>query len=194
MRSVYLFMSLSVDGYFEGLNHDLSWHHIDDEVNRFAIEQLEKTDVFLWGRRVYQLMEDYWPKAADDPATSKDNRKIADLMNNTEKIVFSRTLKAVKETENWRNVSLVRELDPAAIRRLKEQPGKEIGVGGSELALAFMREGLIDELRFMVTPVVVGQGTPIFQGMLGRTDLELTETRRFGSGNVLLRYRPLKKG
>lgn len=73
-RNLYLFMSLSIDGYFEGPNHDISWHSVDDEFNRFAIEQLKETDLFLWGRRVYQLMEAYWPKAADDPATSKDNR------------------------------------------------------------------------------------------------------------------------
>lgn len=193
MRTTYLFMSLSVDGYFEGPNHDISWHNVDDEFNKFALEQLAKTDLFLWGRRTYQLMEEYWPKAADDLATSKANRRIADLMNNTEKIVFSRTLKAVKEKKNWRNVSLVRTLDPAKIRRLKEQAGKEIGVGGSSLALAFSRVGLIDEFRFMMNPVIIGQGTPILHGMLESMELELTETRRFGSGNVLLRYRPSNK-
>lgn len=74
MRSIYLFLSLSVDGCFEGPNHDISWHNVDDESNSFAIEQLEKTDLFLWGRRIYELMEGYWPKAADDPAASKGNR------------------------------------------------------------------------------------------------------------------------
>lgn len=193
-RSLYLFMSLSLEGYFEGPNHDISWHRIDDEVNRFAIEQLKETDLFLWGRRVYELMEGYWPKAVDDPATSKDDLTVAGFMNNTEKIVYSRTLDKVSETKNWRNVKLVREFDPAEIRRLKEAPGRDIGVGGSELATSFAEAGLIDEFRFMVTPVAIGAGTPIFKGLKRKLDLELLSTRKFESGNLLLCYRPVKDG
>jgi len=190
MRNIYLFLSLSLDGYFEGPGHDISWHNIDDEINRFALEQLRATDLMLFGRRVYQLMEEAWPRIARDPTASKDNLEIARLMNGTPKIVFSRTLPNVVETEEWRNVRLVRSLDPDEIRRLKEERGKDITVGGSDLALSFLKEGLIDELRFMVTPTVIGAGTRIFQGMHGRLKLELIDTRRFDSGNVLLRYRP----
>lgn len=92
----------------------------------------------------------------------------------------------MKETKNWRKVSLVRKFNPGEIRRLKERRGKEISVGGPNLALAFAGAGLIDELRFMVNPVIVGRGTPIFRGMRDRTKPELAITRRFGSGNVLL--------
>ena len=67
MRKVFLFMTLSIDGYFEGPNHDLSWHNVDDEFNKFAIEQLKEADLILFGRRTYQLMEAFWPKAAKDP-------------------------------------------------------------------------------------------------------------------------------
>lgn len=188
MRKIYLFMSLSLDGYFEGPNHNLSWHNVDDEFNKFAIQQLEETDLFLWGRRIYELMGAYWPKAADDPATSKDDREVANFMNNTEKIIFSRTLDKVSETRNWRNVKLVRKFDPAEVRRLKQQPGKDIGVGGPNLALSFIEAGLIDELRFMVTPVAIGRGTPIFGGLQGRLNLQLTKARRFSSGSMLLNY------
>ncbi len=184
-------MTLSLDGYFEGPNHDISWHNVDQEVNEFAIEQLREADLLLFGRRTYQLMEAYWPKAAKDPATSKDNLQIANLINDTNKIVFSRTLDRVEETENWKNVKLDHEFDPARIRRLKEQPGKGIWVGGSNLAVSFIRAGLIDEFRFMINPVVIGEGTPIFQGMNGRISLELTKTRRFDSGNILLYYKPV---
>ena len=189
-RRVYLFISLSLDGYFEGPNHDISWHNVDDQVKRFAIEQLRGTDLFLWGRRVYQLMESYWPKAADDAATSPDNREIARLMNNTEKIVFSRTLDRVSETGNWRNVKLQREFDPAEIRRLKSRPGKDISVGGPNLARSFMKAGLIDELRLMIVPVALGRGSTAFQGMEGKLNFKLTKTRIFNSGNLVLYYRP----
>ncbi len=107
MRKVHLFMMLSLDGFFEGPNHDLSWHNLDDELNKFAIEQLKETGLVLWGRRIYEVMESYWPGAEVDPNTSRDNLEIARLINNVPKIVFSRTLKSVRETDNWRNVKLV---------------------------------------------------------------------------------------
>jgi len=187
-------VTLSLDGYFEGLNHDLSWHNVDHEFNKFAIEQLRETGLILFGRRTYQLMEGFWPKAAVDPETSPDNQEIARLINNAEKIVFSRTLDSVRETENWRNVKLRRKVDPVEIRRLKEMPGRDIWVGTSDLAVSFIKEGLIDEFRFMINPVVVGGGRRIFEGLNRKLDLELTESRNFASGNVLLYYRLRRKG
>jgi dihydrofolate reductase len=152
MRSIHLFVMVSLDRYFEGPNHDLSWHNVDDEFNNYAIEQLKETGLILFGRRTYQLMESFWPKAAVDPETSPDDREIARLINNTEKIVFSRTLEGVRETENWKNVKLRRKVDPVEIRRLKEMPGKDIWVGTSDLAVSFIKEDLIDEFRFMIKP------------------------------------------
>ena len=194
MRKIHLFVTLSLDGYFEGPNHDLSWHNVDDEFNKYAIEQLRDTGLILFGRRTYQLMEGFWPKAAVDPGTSLDNREIARLINNTEKIVFSRTLDSVQETENWKNVKLRRKVDPVEIRRLKEMPGKDIWVGTSDLAVSFIKEDLIDEFRFMINPVVVRGGRRIFEGLNRKLDLVLTESRKFDSGNVLLYYRPRRKG
>ena len=190
MRKVYLFMTLSIDGYFEGANHDISWHNVDDEFNKFAIEQLRETDLLLFGRRTYQLMEAFWPKAAMDTTMSKENLEIARLINNTDKVVFSRTLEKVEEKENWKNVKLMSEFDPEEIRRLKEQPGRSIWVGGSDLAVSFIKAGLIDEFRFMVNPIVLGDGTPIFKGLGTKLSLKLIKTRTFKSGNVLLYYSP----
>lgn len=190
VRTIYLFMSLSIDGYFEGPNHDLSWHNVDDEFNTFAVELLWDTDLFLWGRRIYQLMESFWPDAADDESMSKDDVEIARSMNHTPKIVYSRTLERVDEKKNWMNVKLVRELDPQEVRRLKGQAGKKIGVGGSGLALSLAREGLINEYMFMVTPVMLGSGTPILKGLDAKVKLEVISSRPFRSGNVLLTYKP----
>jgi dihydrofolate reductase len=192
MRKVFLFMTLSLDGYFEGPHHDLSWHNVDDEFNRFAIEQLKEADIIMYGRRTYQLMEASWPKAAKDPSMSKENLEIAELINNANKMVFSRTLEKVEEKENWKNISLVHKFDPEEIKRLKGQPGKGIGVSGSDLALSFIKAGLIDEFRFMITPVVIGQGTPIFKGLGSKLELEHEKTRTFESGNTLLIYKPAK--
>lgn len=186
-------MMISLDGYFEGPDHDLSWHNVDDEFNKFAIEQMRETDLILFGRRTYQLMESFWPEAAKDSTISKENIEIADRMNNTNKIVFSRTLDKVEEKENWKNIKLVKELDPDEIRHLKKQPGKNMWVGGSDLALSFIKAGLIDEFRLMVNPVVIREGTPIFKGMDSKLKLELIKTREFRSGNILLCYKPSVK-
>jgi dihydrofolate reductase len=193
MRSIHLFVMLSLDGYFEGPDHDLSWHNVDDEFNKFAIEQLRETGLILFGRKTHQLMEGYWPKAAVDAEASPDDREIARLINDAEKIVFSRTLDSVRETENWKNVKLRRKVDSVEIRRLKAMPGRDIWVGTSDLAVSFIKEDLIDEFRFMINPVVVGGGTPIFQGLDHRLDLEPTRIRKFKSGNVLMFYRPRLK-
>jgi len=181
-------MSLSLDGYFEGLKHDLSWHNIDDEFNRWAIQELKNSDLHLYGRRTYQLMEAAWPKIAQDPRTSKDDLIIANLINNTNKVVYSTKLRSVEETEHWKNVKLLRRFDPAQVRKWKKQAGKEISVVGSSLALSFLKSGLIDRFSFMVNPVILGRGTPIFKGITSQMNVKLVRSQRFASGNVLLEY------
>lgn len=185
-----MFMMLSLDGFFEGPGHDLSWHNVDDEFNMFALDMLRGADLFIYGRRMYQVMEEAWPRMAKDPTLSKENREIAYLINNTPKIVVSRTLNGVKENEYWKNVRLMHELDIEEIRRIKSQQGKDIMVGGSELATTLAREGLIDEFMFMMNPVVIGNGTRILSGLGLKLNLGLIGSKQFKSGNVLLKYAP----
>ena len=184
-------MMVSLDGYFEGQNHDLSWHVVDQEFNMFAVEQLNQIGTLLFGRVTYQLFEDYWPKAGKDPTTSKENLEIARMINDVEKIVFSRTLANVKETDDWKNVRPIREVQPEEIKRLKQLSGKDIAIFGSnDLATCFLRMGLIDELRIMVNPVVLGNGNPLFRGMTDHVKLNPLRTKTFRSGNILHYYRP----
>ena len=183
-----MFMTTSIDGYFEGPNHDISWHNVDEEFNEFAIEQLRQTDIILFGRRTYQLFENYWPKAAQDTALSKNNLEIANLINNMDKIVFSTILNKVEEKENWKNVKLVHTVNPEEIKSWKHQPGKEMSVGGNNLCTTLALRGLVDELRIMVNPIILGEGTQLFQGVKERLNLRLMKTRTFNSGNVLLYY------
>ena len=193
MRRLLMLMSISLDGFFEGRNHDISWHNVDEEFNKFALDQLRETDTILFGRRTYQLFEDSWPKAADNPTTSKDNLEIAHLINNMNKIVFSKTLQRVEEKKNWKNVKLIREVNPEEINRWKQQRGKDLAVGGNNLAVSLAQNGLVDEFQIMVNPVVLGNGTPLFEGIEERLNLRLLRTRMFKSGNVLLSYEPLKQ-
>ena len=192
MRKIILFMMLSVDGYFEGPKHDISWHNVGKEVNKFAIQLLKEVDLIIFGKRMYQTMESFWPQAQDDPTMSKENVTVARLMNNMNKIVISRTLNRIRNHKNWKNVKIVHKFDAKAIMRLKKQPGKAICVSGSNLALSFIRAGLIDEFRFMISPVVIGSGTPLFKGLGGQLKLELIKTRKFRSGKVMQYYRPKK--
>ncbi len=183
MRNVLFFMLVSLDGYFEGPNGDISWHQVDDEFNDFSIEQLNSVDTLLFGRVTYQGMASYWPT----PAATTDDPIVADKMNTIPKIVFSRTL----EKAEWNNTRLIRDNVGEAVTKLKQQPGKDLIIfGSSNLAASFAEMGLIDEYRIMVSPVVIGEGTPLFKGIHQPLKLKLLKTRTFSNGNVLHYYRP----
>jgi dihydrofolate reductase len=183
--------TVSLNGFFEGSSHDISWHNVDEEFNKFAIEQLREIDTILFGRRTYQLFEDAWPKAATDPTTSADNLEIANLINNMNKIVFSKTLPKVEEKENWKNVKLLRELNPEEIRRWKQQSGKNMSAGGNNLCVSLAEAGLIDEFRIIINPPALGKGSPLFEGITTRLGFKLLAARTFKSGNILLSYKPV---
>lgn len=182
-------MMTSLDGYMEGENHDLSWHHVDDEFNEFAAKQMKEADTILFGRKTYELMESYWPSKEgleDDPV-------IANMMNNTRKVVFSHTLEKVTETDIWKNVTLVKDHVGVEVARLKEQAGGTMAVlGSNNLCLTLLEFGLLDELRIMINPVVIGKGTPLFAKIHDKQSFDLTHTRTFKNGNILLTYQTIK--
>jgi dihydrofolate reductase len=183
MRKVILFILTSLDGYFEGPNADISWHNVDDEFNEFAIEQLDTTDLLLFGRVTYELMAGYWLS----PDAMKNDPIVAERMNSLAKIVFSKSISSV----TWQNTLPGRKDFAAEISNLKQQPGKDIFIfGSSDLAVSLLQQGLIDEFRVMVNPVVLGKGKALFEGIERKLDLKLIKTRLFKSGNVLLYYTP----
>jgi dihydrofolate reductase len=183
MRKVIFFMLTSLDGFFEGPDRDISWHHVDEQFNEFAIEQLNNMDTLLFGRVTYEMMASYWPTSAaktDDPV-------VAAKMNDLPKIVFSKSLSSV----DWQNTRLIKNDFVEEMLKLKQQPGKDLIIfGSSDLAVSFMEYGLIDEYRVMVNPVVLGAGKTLFKGINKRHDLKLLKTKLFDSGNVLLYYEP----
>jgi dihydrofolate reductase len=186
MRKVFLFMMVSLDGYYEGPNQDISWHHVDEEFNDYAIQQLDDVDMLLFGRVTYQMMASWWPT----PSAIENDPIVAGKMNSLPKIVFSRTLDKVE----WNNSRLVKDNIAEQVTKLKQQPGKDLAIfGSSDLAVSLMQEGLIDEFRIMVNPVVLGNGKPLFKGLNHKVELRLTRTRSFRSGNVLLYYEPGRK-
>lgn len=183
MRKIILMMSVSLDGFFEGPDHELDWQIVDDELHTHFNEELSAMSVFLDGRVTYEVMAGYWPTADEDPLSTRPMKEFAKIWREMPKIVFSRTL----EDAGW-NTTIEREVDVEKVKALKAQPGGDMAIGGAHLAATFMREGLIDEYRLYVHPVVIGEGSPLFPPIETRLALKLLETRTFGCGVVLLRY------
>jgi dihydrofolate reductase len=183
MRRVILFNLMSLDGYFEGPSRDINWHSVDDEFNVFAIEQLNEAEALIFGRVTYEMMASFWPSEfalETDPI-------VAGKMNSLPKYVFSHTLASA----DWNNTTLIKGDAADELMKLKEQPGKDLFVFGSAvLASTFLQRGLIDELRVLVNPLLLGNGSPLFPRINGPVKLRLLRTRTFGNGNVLLTYAP----
>jgi dihydrofolate reductase len=185
MRKVFLFMMVTLDGFFEGPDHDISWHNVDEEFNEFAIDQLNEVDALLFGRVTYEGMASYWPTSI----AVESDPEVAGKMNAIPKIVFSKTLDKVE----WNNSRLVKENIAAEVSQLKQQPGRDLAIFGSaNLAMSLLQMDLIDELRLMVNPVVLGNGKPLFVSIHEKLNLKLIKTRVFRSGNILLCYQPDK--
>jgi len=181
-RIVYS-MSVSLDGFVETPSRSLDWVIVDEELHAFFNDEAREVSAFLYGRRMYELMVDYWPTAETDPSATPTMREFARIWRETPKIVFSRTLERVE----W-NSRLVRNGVAEEVARLKAQPGFEMNVGGPTTAATLLRAGLIDEVRLFVNPVILGAGTPYLPALEDRIGLKLLETRTFGSGVVYLRY------
>jgi dihydrofolate reductase len=182
--NIVLMMSVSADGFIEGPDRDIGWHRVDDELHRDLNEVLAEMGAFLSGRVTYELMAGFWPTANSDPASTPPMVEFAGIWRDTPKVVYSRTL----ERAGW-NTTIVREVDPAKVRRLacrdRRRPRPERG----DLAAAFRRHDLIDEYRILVHPVAIGRGKPLFEPVDTRTDLRLVATRTFGNEVVLLHHR-----
>lgn len=183
MRKLVYSFGVSLDGFIAGPDGDFDWSAPGEELHRFHNELARETGLELYGRRLYETMRP-WETLGDDAASSEAMREFAQIWKATPKIVYSRTLDSVEG-----NARLERQVSADEIRALKEEPGKEIAVGGADLAATFIRLGLVDEYRLFVNPVVIGAGTPFFPELDRRIGLELVETRTFDSGVVYLRYR-----
>lgn len=186
MRKLIVFNLITIDGFFEGPNREIDWHHVDEEFNDFSIEQLHATDDILFGRVTYQMMAGYWPT----PETMRDDPIVAGLMNSIPKIVFSNSLQKAE----WQNTTLIKGNAADAITKLKQLPGKEMYIFGSgNLVSSLAPQGLIDEYRLLVNPIVLGSGNPLFTHQKARMQLKLLKTKTFGNGNVLLCYQPVER-
>lgn len=178
MRELIAWDMLSLDGYFETTDRGIDWFAFDEQLERYILDTQAEAGTVLFGRRTYEMMRDYWP-SAEGP--------IADFMNRVPKVVASTTL----GDPGWSNVTVVRDDVPAAVAELKRAPGGTIFVFGSAgLTDSLLRYGLVDELRIGISPILLGDGARMFRRGGIRRPLRLTWSRTFGSGLVVLHYRP----
>jgi dihydrofolate reductase len=182
MRKVIYSMGVSLDGFIAGPNGEIDWSAPDEELHRFHNQQTRELGAHFCGRRLYEEMV-YWETADQNPSATEPVLEFARIWQNLPKIVFSKTLEKVEG-----NARLVSDGVAEEVAKVKEQPGKDVAVGGAGLASTFTKLGLIDEYRLFVSPVVLGAGTPYFPALDERINLELVETQTFGSRVVYLRY------
>ncbi len=187
MRKLVVSNSVSLDGYFAGMNGDISWAHRDNkdaEWNAFIADNAKGGGMLVFGRVTYELMTSYWPT----PLAAENDPIVAERMNNLHKVVFSRTL----DKASWNNTKLVKGGPAAEIRKMKQEPGADIAILGSGSIVAQLaQESLVDEYQIVVIPVVLGTGRTMFEGIEEALTLKLIKTRTFGNGNVLLCYQPI---
>ena len=176
-------MGVSLDGYIAGPGGEFDWSAPDDELHRFHNEQTLELGAHLCGRRLYEVMV-YWETAHEQPGVGATELEFARTWQALPKIVFSTTLERVEGNARLAAGSVAEE-----VAALKAEPGKDLAVGGAGLASTCIELGLVDEYRLFVNPVVVGGGTPFFPPLADRVDLELIETRTFGSRVIYERYR-----
>ena len=197
MRRIVMFNRLSADGYFAATDGSLDWIIPDAHFDRLAGESIERAgvDTILFGRRTYELFERIWPHALESSPTAADPhqkghrspemRAMARMLNESEKIVFSTTRKEL----TWRHSRVVSAFEPRAVEAMKQQPGKDIMVFGSGTIVSLLTtHALIDEYRLLISPVFLGQGRPLIDGLPSIAGLDLAGVISYPSGNVMLRY------
>jgi dihydrofolate reductase len=185
MRKLVLFMHVSLDGFVTGPNGEMDWIKVDDEMFDYASKRTNESDLALYGRVTYQMMDAYWPNAADQPNASKHDIDHSAWYNQVEKIVVSQTMKG-KQIPKTKIISdnLVQE-----ITQLKKSGTKEIIIFGSPSAAhSLTQANLIDEYWIFVNPTLVGEGIPLFKGIKEKKELKLLNTHVFKSGVTCLHY------
>jgi len=182
MRKLIVSNTISVDGFFEGPNRDLSGFTFDTQMFEPMESIFDRSDMVLMGRHTYEFFAAYWPDktAADDPA--------ADFMNKSTKMVFSKTLTEVPWGK-WQNISLVRDGMEETVAKLKQESGKNIVIfASSSIVSALSQADLVDEYRFIVNPIIFGAGRQLFDGITTKHPLRLKSVNALRSGIVILDY------
>jgi dihydrofolate reductase len=185
MRKLVLFMHVSLDGFAADPNHGLDFLSYDEELQQYADELVKTVGSPVYGRTTYQLMEGYWPTVLNKPGADKHSLEHAQWVENAPKIVFSKTLTEV----TWNNTRLIKDNIAEEVKKLKQQPGKDLVIFGSPgLAASFMNLGLIDEYKLTVHPIILGKGISVFTDNTTKNTLKLVDSKTLKSGVLTLHY------
>lgn len=190
MGNIVLFMHASLDGFAAGTKGEMNWIRVDEEIFDFVEERIARTNTALYGRVTFQMMESYWPTAADQPGASKHDRVHAAWYKTARKVVLSNTL----NQGSFTNTTVISKDYAAAIRNLKKETTGDILLFGSPTtAHSLLAENLIDECWLFINPVLLGDGIPVFKGIKEREQLKLMKTHVFSSGVVCLQHELLRE-
>jgi len=181
MRNLIFAINIALDGCV-----DHTKQVADDETHEYFTDLLREVDLGVFGRITYQLMVPFWPEVAKNQSMDKASNEFAKAFDSINKIVFSRTLDSAED----KNTRIVRTNLRDEILKLKQEPGKSILLGGVSIPSQLIELGLVDEYRFVVGPIVVGEGRRLLDGVSlpERLQLKLVESKIFKSGCVALRY------
>jgi dihydrofolate reductase len=188
MRKIIVTMWITLDGFIAGPSEEMDWVLVDDEMGKYEDSMVSNAATLLLGRVTYDSFAGAWPYVPDNPEASEGEKEYARKVNALQKVVFSKSL----EKAEWHDSKLLREVNPAEIEKLKQEPGKDLVIYGSaSIVQQLTNLGLIDEYQLLVHPIVLGSGKRLFKDV-SNTNLKLVETKTFSSGVVLLTYQPTK--
>lgn len=183
MAKLHVSVATTLDGFITGNDGGMDWIIMGDEREAYFVEAIKNADTLLMGRETYQMFVSFWPDAPNNPAASEAEKTIGEQFNAMRKVVFSQSL----EKADWEGTTILRDIVPEEIQKLKEASEKGIRLDGSaDVVQQLTKLGLIDEYQLFVHPVVLGSGKPLFKE---RVDLELIGSERLKSGVMLLTYR-----
>jgi dihydrofolate reductase len=184
MRKLVLGMHTSLDGFVAGPNGEMDWIYVDDDIFNIAGKLTNNADTALYGRITWQMMEAYWPTAADKPNATSHDIEHSTWYNAVEKIVASRAMRS-----GYANTSFINNDLAQAVKQLKVRDGKNIQVFGSpSLCHVLMQHNLIDDYWLFVNPVILGEGIPLFKDVRNKIQLHLAEAKTFNKGVQCLHY------
>ena len=181
MRNIIFAINITLDGCC-----DHTKQLADDETHEYFTKLLQEVDLLVFGRKTYELMVPFWPEVARNQSMTRAENEFARVFDSKSKIVFSRTLPGVED----RNTKVVGSDLQGEIRKLKQEPGKDVLIGGVDIPSQLIELGLVDEYRFVVGPVVAGDGRRLLEHVSLREGLHLrfVDSKFFKSGCVALRY------
>jgi dihydrofolate reductase len=192
MRKIIVTMWITLDGFVAGPEGEMDWisEIYDEAMGNYEFDLVSAADTLMLGRGTYNSFAGSWPKVPDNPNASPGEVGYARRVNAMRKIVFSRTLAKAE----WHNTTLLRDIVPEEIEKLKQEPGGDIVIYGSvSIIQALTNLGLIDEYQLLIHPFILGGGVPLFQHIKEPVRLKLVNTKTHPSGVVVLYYQPDRK-